>query len=54
MVLHVSCALPKFKIKKSLLDSPLIYVYKMLFGLVDLNSGDFFAQSLCSTTRGHN
>jgi len=32
----------------------LIYVYKLLFGMVDLNFDDFFALSSCSTTRGHN
>ena len=32
-----------------------IYVYKMLFGRVDLNFDDFSARSSCSTTRGgHN
>jgi len=32
----------------------LIYVYKLLFGMDDLNFDDFFALSPCSTTRGHN
>lgn len=32
----------------------LIYVYKMLFGLIDLNFDDFFVLKSCGTTRGHN
>ena len=32
----------------------LTYVYKLLFGMVDLNFDDFFALSSCSTTRDYN
>ena len=32
----------------------LIYVYKVLLSLVDLNFDDFFALRSCSTTCGHN
>jgi len=32
----------------------LIYVYKMLFGLVELNFDDFFVLNSYSSTRGHN
>jgi len=36
------------------LHSDIIYVYKMLFGLVNLDFNDFFVLKVDSVTRGHN
>jgi len=40
------------KIVKRLL-SDLIWCYKIVFGLVDINSHDFFMHKTVSVTRGH-
>ena len=48
----VKLEVDSFELRRICLD--VIYVYKLLFGMVDLNFDDFFARSSCSTTRGHN
>ena len=48
----VKLEVDSLELRRILFD--LIYVYKLLFGTVDLNFDDFFALSSCSTTHGHN
>jgi len=43
--------LPSLELRRLQLD--LIYCYKLVFGLVKLNTGDFFEFSSVSNTRGH-
>jgi len=43
--------LPSLELRR--LQPDLIYCYKLVFGLVKLNTGDFFEFSSVSNTRGH-
>jgi len=47
------CVLEIESLELRRLSSDMIYVYKMIFGLVDLSFNDYFVLRVDSTTRGH-